>query len=227
MTEMPEKLKIDSHITKRLCEIVGEKNATDMKHIRYAYSYDLSFVSPKLPDYVVMPTSVEQVQEVMKFANQEKISVTPFTAGTNIGGLCIPENGGILLDMKRMNQIIRFQLAGRASVSLYFFLFHQSWYRRIERPVRPQQRRNNQYGSGAAHRRAGPGRLLCYPGRCLAQLSSFAQSGRSVHRMARDHRRGNKNRVACASHAPHTESLYSIHGKYRSYGFLSSHPGEL
>ncbi len=107
MTEIPKESKVDSAITKKLCEIVGEKNATDYKHIRYAYSYDLSFVKPKLPDYVVMPTSVEQVQKIMKFANQEKISVTPFTAGTNIGGLCIPENGGILLDMKRMNQIIR------------------------------------------------------------------------------------------------------------------------
>ena len=107
MTEIPKESKVDSAITKKLCEIVGEKNATDYKHIRYAYSYDLSFVKPKLPDYVVMPTNVEQVQKIMKFANQEKISVTPFTAGTNIGGLCIPENGGILLDMKRMNQIIR------------------------------------------------------------------------------------------------------------------------
>ena len=100
MTEIPKESKTDSRITKRLCEIVGEKNATDMKHIRYAYSYDLSFVKPKLPDYVVMPTSVEQVQGIMKFANQEKISVTPFTAGSNIGGLCIPENGGILLEMR-------------------------------------------------------------------------------------------------------------------------------
>ncbi|MCG8642202.1 MAG: FAD-binding oxidoreductase [Desulfobacterales bacterium] len=107
MTGMPKESKADSKITQRLREIVGEKNATDHLHIRYAYSYDLSFVSPKLPDYVVMPTRVEQVQEVMKFANQEKISVTPFTAGTNIGGLCLPENGGILLDMKRMNKIIR------------------------------------------------------------------------------------------------------------------------
>lgn len=107
MTEMPKESNVDSRITQKLCEIVGEKNATDLKHIRYAYSYDLSFVKPKLPDYVVMPTSVDQVQEIMKFANQEKISVTPYTAGTNIGGLCIPENGGILLDMKRMNNIIR------------------------------------------------------------------------------------------------------------------------
>ena len=107
MTGMPKESAVDSKVTQRLREIVGEKNATDFVHIRYAYSYDLSFVDPKLPDYVVMPTSVEQVQGVMKFANQEKIPVTPFTAGTNIGGLCIPEEGGILLDMKRMNQIIR------------------------------------------------------------------------------------------------------------------------
>jgi glycolate oxidase len=107
MTEIPNESKTDPQVTKKLCEIVGEKNATDYKHIRYAYSYDLSFVKPKLPDYVVMPTSVEQVQGVMKFANQEKIPVTPFTAGSNIGGLCIPEKGGILLDMKQMNKIIR------------------------------------------------------------------------------------------------------------------------
>ncbi len=107
MTETPKATQVDARITKRLCEIVGETNATDMKHICYAYSYDLSFVKRKNPDYVVMPTSVEQVQEVMKFANQEKIPVTPFTAGTNIGGLCIPEDGGILMDLKRMNNIIR------------------------------------------------------------------------------------------------------------------------
>ncbi len=90
-----------------LKNIVGEKNATDHKHIRYAYSYDLSFVKRKNPDFVVMPTTVEQVQGIMRFANREKIPVVPFTAGSNIGGLCIPERGGILMDLKRMNKIIR------------------------------------------------------------------------------------------------------------------------
>ena len=32
--------------------------------------------------------------------------VVPFTAGTNIGGLCVPEQGGILMDLKRMDEII-------------------------------------------------------------------------------------------------------------------------
>jgi glycolate oxidase len=107
MTEMPKESAVDAAVTKKLVEIVGEANATDFKHIRYAYSYDLSFVKAKLPDYVVMPTCVEQVQKIMKFANQHKIPVTPFTAGSNIGGLCIPEDGGILMDLKRMNNIIR------------------------------------------------------------------------------------------------------------------------
>ena len=99
--------KGEDKILEKLVAIVGKENATAAKHIRYAYSYDLSFVKPKLPDYVVMATTVEQIQEILKLANREKIPVVPFTAGTNIGGLCIPERGGILLDLKRMNKIIR------------------------------------------------------------------------------------------------------------------------
>jgi FAD/FMN-containing dehydrogenase len=99
--------KEEDKILEELVSIVGKENATAAKHIRYAYSYDLSFVKPKLPDYVVMATTVEQIQNLMKFANREKIPVVPYTAGSNIGGLCIPERGGILLDLKRMNKIIR------------------------------------------------------------------------------------------------------------------------
>jgi hypothetical protein len=94
-------------ILKELASIVGEKNATASKHICYAYSYDMSFVKPKLPDYVVMATTVEQVQGILRFANKEKIPVVPYTGGTNIGGLTIPERGGIVLDLKRMNKIIK------------------------------------------------------------------------------------------------------------------------
>ena len=107
MTEMPKISEAEQKVVKALQAIVGEKNATAAKHVRYAYSYDMSFVLPKLPDYVVMAENVEQVQGIMRFANQEKIPVVPFTAGTNIGGLCIPERGGILLDLKRMNKIVK------------------------------------------------------------------------------------------------------------------------
>ncbi len=98
--------RFDERVLKELQSIVGAKNATAAKHVRFAYSYDLSFVQPKMPDYVVLVENVEQVQGIMRFANQEKIPVTPYTAGTNIGGLTIPERGGILMDLKRMNRIL-------------------------------------------------------------------------------------------------------------------------
>ncbi len=107
--------KVDP-VLQELQGIVGEKSATDAKHIRYAYSYDLSFVEPKLPDYIVLVKSVEEVQEVLKFANREKIPVVPYTAGTNIGGLCIPERGGILMDLKQMNKIIDIDVADGVAV---------------------------------------------------------------------------------------------------------------
>jgi glycolate oxidase len=94
-------------ILKELKSIVGEKNATADQHILYAYSYDMSFVKPKLPDYVVLAHTVEEIQKLLKFANKEKIPVVPYTSGTNIGGLCIPERGGIILDLKRMNKIVK------------------------------------------------------------------------------------------------------------------------
>ncbi|MGB9618328.1 MAG: FAD-binding oxidoreductase, partial [Desulfomonilaceae bacterium] len=97
--------KVD-HVLKELQKIVGPANCTASKHIRYAYSYDLTFVKPRMPDYVVLAQTVEQIQQLLRFANKEKIPVVPYIAGTNIGGLTIPERGGIILDLKRMNKII-------------------------------------------------------------------------------------------------------------------------
>ena len=94
-------------ILKELRSIVGEKNATADEHILYAYSYDMSFVKPKLPDYVVKAHTVEEIQKLLRFANKQKIPVVPYTSGTNIGGLCIPERGGILLDLKGMDKIVK------------------------------------------------------------------------------------------------------------------------
>lgn len=61
-------------VLKQLRRIVGEKNCTASRHIRYAYSYDLSFVKPKLPDYVVMTESVDQVQQVSSVCKRRENS---------------------------------------------------------------------------------------------------------------------------------------------------------
>lgn len=93
-------------ILKQLQEIVGPEYATSDEALIFPYSYDLTWNDPHMPDYVVLPKTVEQIQRILRLANRERIPVVPYVTGTNIGGLCIPEEGGILMDLKRMDQIL-------------------------------------------------------------------------------------------------------------------------
>ncbi len=94
-------------IINALKAIVGEMNASASPAVRQAYSRDQNYMfnEPKQPDFVVRADSADKVKKVLEFANEKKIPVVPLAAGVNIRGLCIPTQGGILLDMRPMNQI--------------------------------------------------------------------------------------------------------------------------
>ncbi|RKY81419.1 2-hydroxy-acid oxidase, partial [candidate division KSB1 bacterium] len=55
---------------------------------------------------VVQPDTVEQVQEIVKYANSEGIPVIARGAGSGMTGQTVPIKGGIVLDMKKMNRIL-------------------------------------------------------------------------------------------------------------------------
>jgi glycolate oxidase len=93
-------------IVAELQKIVGTEHVSTAQADLYLYSKDITEHVPSWPDYIVMPDSVEEVQGILHLANREKIPVTPFTAGLNIGGLTIPLKGGIVLDLRRMNRLI-------------------------------------------------------------------------------------------------------------------------
>ena len=92
-------------IYERLTAIVGAKRVrTDAKTLQ-KYSQDQSFVRPCLPDYVVFAEDVREVEEVLKAANDTKTPVVPVSSGMNLRGAAIPKEGGIILDLSRMNKI--------------------------------------------------------------------------------------------------------------------------
>jgi glycolate oxidase len=88
-----------------LVEIVGKDYVSNQAEERYFYGRDPGLMPPHKPDYVVMPKTTEEVQEIVKLANREKVPVVPKGAGLSLTGLVIPQRGGILLDMKRMDGI--------------------------------------------------------------------------------------------------------------------------
>lgn len=75
----------------------------------YVYSQDGTNTrkSEKTPDVVIFPETIEEVQQVIKFANIHEIPVTARGAGTNLIGACLPDSGGIVMNFSKMNKIKR------------------------------------------------------------------------------------------------------------------------
>jgi len=62
--------------------------------------------SPYLPQVVFRPRFPEEVASVLKWANQHRIPVTAWGAGSGVVGAALPTDGGILLDLSRLNKIL-------------------------------------------------------------------------------------------------------------------------
>jgi len=93
-------------ILKNLEEIVGKDFVSNKLEELYIYSQDPGASVPRPIDFVVMPKTVEETQNIIKLANKNKIPLVPMGGGLTLSGLVIPVKGGIVIDMKRMNNII-------------------------------------------------------------------------------------------------------------------------
>lgn len=106
---MKEKIK------RALIDIVGEENYTDSLIDMVAYSKDASEHKHR-PEAAVWATTTGQISAILKLANQEKFPVTARGAGTSLAGLTVPEHGGLVLDVARMNKIIEISIEDRLAV---------------------------------------------------------------------------------------------------------------
>jgi D-lactate dehydrogenase (cytochrome) len=73
---------------------------------RNLHSEDMTFHAAHTPDVVVYPVSTDEVSRILTLADAEGIPVTPFGAGSSLEGHVIPIEGGISLDLSRMNRIV-------------------------------------------------------------------------------------------------------------------------
>jgi FAD/FMN-containing dehydrogenase len=70
-----------------------------------AHAGDMTENEPRMPAYVVEATRAEQIPELLKLASEHRIPVTPKVTGLNIGGLAIPAEGGIVLDLRKLDRV--------------------------------------------------------------------------------------------------------------------------
>lgn len=103
-------------IRSELAEVVGESHISTSESDKLVYSTDWSWM-PQMwldrgqalatPDYIVHPGSAEEISTIMKIANNYRIPVVPYGGGSGTQGGALPTFGGIIVDTKRLNKILR------------------------------------------------------------------------------------------------------------------------
>jgi FAD/FMN-containing dehydrogenase len=100
-----------------LSNIVGREWVSTEADLLTAYSTDHSFVPPGMPQCVVKPGSLEEVQETVQWANRMKSPLVPVSSGgPRVRGDTIPGKGGVVVDLGRMQQVIRVDRKNRVVV---------------------------------------------------------------------------------------------------------------
>ncbi len=81
------------------------------------YSHDECLTAtPQRAAAVALPTTAEEVSAVLRVADEHRIPVTARGSGTGLSGACIPQPGGIVLSLERMNRICEIDTENHVAV---------------------------------------------------------------------------------------------------------------
>ena len=103
---MSEYKKLTEQDLAAIEKIVPRERILWANEINEEYSHDELTATPSYPDLVVRATSAEEISAVLKYANQEKIAVTPRGAGTGLVGASVAVEHGIMIDTTLMNHFL-------------------------------------------------------------------------------------------------------------------------
>ena len=102
-------------IRSELEEVVGEDYISTREADRFIYSSDW-FWPPQmwldrghrlpLPDYIVHPGSADEIAQLLRIAGGYNLPVIPWGGGSGTQGSALSLYGGIILDLKRLDQIL-------------------------------------------------------------------------------------------------------------------------
>jgi D-lactate dehydrogenase (cytochrome) len=93
-----------------LSRLLGPR-ANDTAAVRDHHSRGESYHTPAAPDIVCFPHTTDEVAAIVRIAAQFGLPIVPFGAGTSLEGHVHAIHGGISIDMREMNKIIRVSVA--------------------------------------------------------------------------------------------------------------------
>lgn len=101
---------MDACIFKEFRAIVGGRGLITSAEELHTYECDGLTNFRVLPRAVLLPTSTEQVQAIVRVCHREKIPFVARGSGTGLSGGALPVENGIVLSLARMNRILELDI---------------------------------------------------------------------------------------------------------------------
>ncbi len=102
----------DPRLERLLAAAPGLRLTTDAADLEH-YGRDWTRRWTPAPLAIALPSSVEQVQAVVRWANDEGVAVVPSGGRTGLSGGAVAANGELVLSLERMNRVLDFDAVDR------------------------------------------------------------------------------------------------------------------
>jgi glycolate oxidase len=97
---------MDAHILQSFRSIVDPRGLITSPAELPLYDADALTHFRLTPQAVLLPTTTEQVQSILRLCHREKIPFVARGSGTGLSGGALPVEGGIVISLSRMNRIL-------------------------------------------------------------------------------------------------------------------------
>jgi glycolate dehydrogenase FAD-linked subunit len=107
---------LDARVIAELREIVGDAGLIAEPSQLATYETDGLLAYHQRPALVVLPTSTEQVQRVVRVCHRERIPFVPRGSGTGLSGGALPSAGSVVIGLSRMREMLEVDIPNRRAV---------------------------------------------------------------------------------------------------------------
>ena len=105
-----------AQLSEQLRRIVGTEHVLDAHAELVVYECDGYMISKNAPDIAVFPRTSQEVAEIVKACLRHEIPFLPRGAGTSLAGGCLPVDGGVMIVLTRMKDILEINIRDRYAI---------------------------------------------------------------------------------------------------------------
>lgn len=98
-------------------KVLEPENIVSDPDVLAGYSKDISFAAPSKPLLAVYPGNKDEVQKIVRLANETRTPIIPVSSGTpRFHGDTVPSRGGVIVDFSRMKRIMNVDPINRCAM---------------------------------------------------------------------------------------------------------------